>query len=67
MNGFLWASGHLGWGIFALAVFTGLWWLLSDLCWRLRNIRVGRLLVMMGVGWLIGIGLIFLGFFIGNQ
>ncbi|HUW54498.1 MAG TPA: hypothetical protein VMV99_13900 [Rhodanobacter sp.] len=67
MNGFLWFSGHLGWRIFALAVFTGLWWLLSDLYWRLQSIRISRLLVTMAAGWTIGVGLILLGFYIGNQ
>lgn len=62
MNGFLWASGHLGWGIFAVAVFTGLWVLLVDLCWRLKNTRFVRLVVTMALGWSIGIGLILLGF-----
>lgn len=62
MNDFLWSSGHLGWGVFALAVFTGLWWLLSDLCWRLQNIRISRLVVTLAIGWAIGVGLILLGF-----
>lgn len=65
MNDFLWSSGHLGWGVFALAVFTGLWWLLSDLYWRLQSIRIGRLLVTLATGWAIGVGLILLGFYIG--
>ncbi|TAM61129.1 MAG: hypothetical protein EPN49_07750 [Rhodanobacter sp.] len=63
MNGLFWASGHLAWGIFALAVFTGLWCLLTDLYWRLKGIRFKRLLVMMAAGWLIGVGLILLGFY----
>lgn len=63
MNEFFWtSSGHLGWGIFALVVFTGLWWLLSDLVWRLRNVRIGRLAVAMSIGWIIGVGLILLVF-----
>ena len=62
MNGFFWASGHLGWGIFALVAFTGLWWLLSDLVWRLKNVRFGRLAVLVSIGWIIGVGLIFIGF-----
>jgi hypothetical protein len=62
MNDFLWSSGHLGWGVFALAVFTGLWWLLSDLYWRLQNTRISRLLVTLAIGWAIGVGLILLGF-----
>ena len=67
MNGFFWTSGHLGWDIFALVVFTGLWWLLSDLVWRLRNVRIGRLAVAMSIGWTIGVGLILLGFYLGVQ
>lgn len=67
MNDFLWSSGHLGWGFFALAVFTGLWWLLSDLCWRLHSIRIGRLMVALITGWAIGVGLVLLGFLIGNR
>lgn len=67
MNGFFWTSGHLGWGFFALAVFTGLWCLLSDLVWRLRSVGIGRLAVAMSVGWIIGAGLILLGFYLGNR
>ena len=64
MNGFFWTSGHLGWGIFALVVFTGLWTLLSDLVWRLKNVRIGRLAVAMSIGWSIGVGLIFLALYL---
>jgi len=67
MNGLSWASGHLDWGIFALIVFTGLWWLLSDLVWRLKSVRIGRLAVTMSIGWIAGIGLILLGFYLGNR
>ena len=67
MSEFFWTSGHLGWGIFVLAVFTGLWWLLSDLVWRLRNVRIGRLAMAMSAGWIIGVGLILLGFYLGNR
>lgn len=67
MNGFFWLSGHLGWGIFALAVFTGLWWLLFDLVWRAKNVRIGRLAVILSIGWIIGAGLILLGFYLGNR
>ncbi|RCS30240.1 hypothetical protein DEO45_09325 [Rhodanobacter denitrificans] len=67
MNGFFWTSGHLGWGIFALAVFTSLWWLLSDLVWRSSNVRIGRLAVAMLLGWVVGVGLILLRFYLGNR
>lgn len=67
MNAFFWTSGHLGWGIFAFVVFTGLWCLLSDLVWRLRNVRIGRLAFAMSIGWIIGVGLILLGFYLANR
>lgn len=62
MNGFLWASGHLGWGIFSVAVFTGLWVLLADVSWRLWNVRIGWLATVLSLGWLVGVGLIVLVF-----
>lgn len=67
MNSFFWTSGHLGWGIFAVVVFTGLWLLLSDLCWRLKNIRIHRLLVTMSAVWIFGVGLIVLGVYLANR
>lgn len=67
MSGFIWASGHLGWGIFALAVFTGLWLLLTDLYWRLKRIRIRRLAVTMSIGWVVGISLILLAFYLGDR
>lgn len=67
MSGFFWTSGHLGWGIFALIVFTGLWWLLADVYWRLKNTRIGGLVIAMGVGWLIGAGLIVLAFYLAHR
>lgn len=62
MSGFLWASGHLGWGIFAVAVFSGCWVLLADIYWRLSRTRMVRLLALVVTGWAIGIALIVLGF-----
>ena len=67
MNEFFWTSGHLGWGIFALAMFTGLWALLADLIWRLRNMRIGRLAAAMSAGWIIGSALILLCFQLGSR
>jgi len=67
MNEFFWESGHLGWGIFALIVFSGLWLLLSDICWRLLVMKSGRLLTVMGIGWLAGVAVILLGFYFGSR
>lgn len=62
MSEFLWSAGHLGWGVFALLVFTGLWVLLGDLVWRLRKIAIARFAATMFVGWLIGVALIVVEF-----
>lgn len=67
MNEFSWVSGHLGCGVFALAVFTGLWLLLSDLVWRLQKSRIGRLAMVMSIGWIIGAGMILLEFYLGSR
>jgi hypothetical protein len=64
MKGFFWFSGHIGWCFFSLVVFTALWWLAGDLAWRLMKIRMGRFLGMMSAGWLIGVALIALGFWL---
>ncbi len=67
MKDFFWASGYLGWGIFSLAVFTVLWWLLADLVWRLKNVRISRLAIMMSAGCNPGAGLIVLGSCLGGR
>ncbi len=66
MSSFFWTSDHLGWGIFALVVFTCFWLLLSDLFWRLRSIKIDRLLAAMCTGWVIGLALIVLGFYFSH-
>lgn len=66
MNEFFWVSGHLGWGAVAFFVFTGLWWLLADLVWRLTRVGIKRLAAAMLSGWIFGAGLIFLTFYLGN-
>lgn len=62
MNSFFWTSGHLGWGIFALATFTLLWALAFDLAWRLTRVKFARLLSGMCAAWVIVAILIVLGF-----
>lgn len=62
VNDFFWSSGHLGWGVFAVVVFSGLWLLLADVIWRLRNIKIRRFAAIMAMGWLVGSLLIVLGF-----
>jgi len=64
VNGFLWASGHLGWPLFALIVLTGLCWLAMDLVWRLTSIGVRRLAATAFVVWIVGMAVILLGFWV---
>ncbi|MDE2270368.1 MAG: hypothetical protein KGJ94_00090 [Xanthomonadaceae bacterium] len=66
MIGLFWTSGHIGWSTFATLVFTGVWWLLSDLIWRLRSVQIQRLAIEMTTGWAIGIALILLGFYLAS-
>jgi len=66
MNAFWWASGHLGWGVFTLIVFTAIWGLFFDFCWRLLAIRIGRLLALMAIGWMLGIGCIVFSFYMAG-
>jgi hypothetical protein len=66
MSDFFWSSGHLGWGVFVLALFTGLWFLLFDMVWRLKSMRITRLATVMSVGWVVGAGLLLLGFFVAK-
>jgi hypothetical protein len=67
MNAFFWESGHLGWGVFTLAVFSGAWVLAVDLYWRLKTTRVTSLVAASATGWPIGAGLIVLGFWLANR
>lgn len=67
MKEIFWDSGHLGWGIFALVVFSGLWLLFADLGWRLLVMKSRRLLALLGMGWLIGVMVILLGFVFANR
>lgn len=62
MNGFLWTSGHVGWGLFDLIVFTGLWVLVGDWLWRVTSMKFARLAMGIGVGWAAGVALILAAF-----
>lgn len=66
MSDFFWTSGHVGCGLFAIVVFSGVWLLFSDLVWRLKNIRVVRLALAMSAGWLVGVGLIVAGLYVAG-
>ncbi|MGH9599211.1 MAG: hypothetical protein ACRD27_05070 [Terracidiphilus sp.] len=67
MSGFLWTAGHVGWGVFSIAVFSCVWALLTDLCWRLWSVRVSRLAIVMFLGWIVGACLIVLAFHVANR
>lgn len=62
MSAFFWASGHLGWGFFAVLVFSGVWLLVVDYAWRLKNVAIRKLLAVMGGCWLLGVALIVLAY-----
>lgn len=66
MSDFFWTSGHLGWGLFAIMVFSAVWLLFSDFVWRLRNVRIVRLALTMSASWIVGVGLIVAGLYIAG-
>ena len=66
MNGFLGSSNHLDWTVFSLVVFTGLWLLGLDMAWRLKNMGIGRLALVASLVWIIGAGMIIVGFSLGD-
>lgn len=67
MNDFFWVSGHLGWELFAVIVFTGLWWLVADVFWRMKRMARARFARLVCIGWLAGIGLILLGCWLAGR
>lgn len=62
MSGFIWSSGHLGWGFFLLLVYSAACVIAGDLAWRLVTINARKLVPILGVCWLVGVGLILLAF-----
>ena len=64
---FFWTSGHLGWGLFAVLAFSGIWLLLIDLVWRLTSTAIRRLATMACGAWLIGLLLIVLAYWLGDS
>lgn len=63
------SSGHpVTWaGAFLRLSASPVWFLMFDLVWRVKNIRIGRLAIGMSIGWIIGFGLILFGFYFGNR
>lgn len=66
MSEFFWTAGRLGWGLFALLVFTALWLLLTDLVWRLKHVGTRSLLATMAGGWVVVTALIIACFYTLN-
>ena len=64
MMEYFWNSGHLAWGVFALIVFSCLWLLCADLCWRLVSVKAGKFMMLAGIGWWIGAGIVLFGFYL---
>lgn len=66
VSNFFWVSDHLGWGVFAVIVFTAAWWLLADVVWRLTTVRIGTLAAFAAATWLSGVGVIVAAFYFGG-
>lgn len=56
MTSFLWSDGHIGWPLFGILVFSGLWLLVTDIAWRVVRAPARTLFTCAGVIWVIGIG-----------
>lgn len=54
MSTFFWSGTYLGWGVFALAVFSVLCLLAADVVWRLSPISIRRLAPVAAAGWIVG-------------
>lgn len=67
MMEYFWKSGHLAWDVFVLIVFSCAWLLCADLSWRLVRVKIGKLMKMVGVGWLIGAGIVLFGFYFATR
>lgn len=66
MSNFFWASDHLGWGVFAVIVFTAVWWLLADVVWRLTTVRIVTLAALAAGTWLSAVGVIVAAYYFGG-
>jgi hypothetical protein len=55
MMTFFWSSGHIGWPLFAVIVFSVLILLATDIVWRMLRIQVRRLLCLTALFWVIGV------------
>lgn len=64
MSDWQWVGQHMDWGLFAVLVFTGLWWLLGDYFWRVKHVGVQRLLLVLGIGWVVAVAMLVLAWFL---
>lgn len=55
---FFWSDNHLGWGLFAFAVYSCLLLLAIDWAWRRWVVKRARLLQIAGLAWAFGVGAI---------
>ena len=55
MTPFVWSEGHIGWPLFSILVFSGLYLLVTDIAWRLVRVPARSLLICACVIWLVGV------------
>lgn len=61
---FFWSHHHLGWGLFALIIYSVLMLLATDVLWRRWTVRKTRFLKLAVPAWALGTGLIVLVFWL---
>lgn len=57
MTPFVWSAGHIGWPLFGILVFSGLFLLVTDIVWRTVRMPFGKLFLCASVIWAVGIAI----------
>lgn len=56
MTSSIWSSGHIGWPLFGVVVFSVLCLLATDIVWRVVSVSSHKLLLLAAVVWTAGVG-----------
>lgn len=56
MMSFFWSAGHFGWPFFVTIVFSVLCLLVTDIVWRTVPTSIHKLLTVVAVVWVAGVG-----------
>jgi hypothetical protein len=51
---FFWSSGHIGWPLFGITVFSILCLLATDFTWRVARVPIRTLLSIAAIVWAAG-------------